>query len=149
MDDNIDEFRTIYGDEMVEYLQMKICEDGLVEEFEKVKKDPRLLLTFGIKYGFYSIVEYWYVYKGIAYDLNTITNYIQCITSDTNDNFVQAESSGGVRTGITLMKMDKYMEARNLCINFLLSLKKYSTCTSKNRNHVYRFNPKYHKVLFG
>lgn len=143
---DINEFHALYGDDAVEYLQSIISKNNLTDEFQRVLNNQTELFNFAIKYGLYPIVHYLYIHKGVHYDLNTITNYVQCLTSDNNENLISAESNG-IHNKLHIVKLDQYTENRNACINFLLTMRKYSTCTTKNKHFLYRFNPKYRQTI--
>lgn len=139
----INEFKEIYGEDMVNEIKMFIEENKLVDEFHIALQNNQELLNFGVKYGIYALVEFLYTRKNTAFNLNTIMDYVNCIASDTSGGVAAVSSSNTVNTRVNICKLDKYTEARNKCINFLLSMKIYSQYTFSNKQYIYRMNPKY------
>lgn len=140
----IEEFSSIFGEQITEDILKFIVEHNLTNEFFNISGNPHLLLKFGVRYGILEIVKFLYIHKNLSYDLNTLLDY--------NPNFRSADDSGGMATsietgsgnqGLKLQVWDKYYEGRQACIKFLVDLKKYSMYTPRGKQHIYTFNRKY------
>ena len=73
----IDDFALLYGKDVCQDIYNFMVKNKIIDDFNKIYYDQNLnkLFMFALHHGILYIVEYLYEYRGIKYDLDTITQY--------------------------------------------------------------------------
>jgi hypothetical protein len=119
-----------------------MIENGLYEEFYGAVGNTDELFRFAVKYELFEMVEFLYVHKTVPYNIDIFDEFYTTIVSEVNSDKVAVETTG-CHTSLQISKIDKYTKNRNMCINYLLNLRKYSIYKYADNKHVYKFNSKY------
>ncbi len=138
----VDSFVMFYGVEKSNNLLTYMRENNIFDEFELCKEDTGKLFIFGIKYGLIDIVKFLYEELYIEYDHDILFGFD--VTLNSRDILptsleigVEYNSNGNTRLNLTTW--DKFTRNRNICINYLIDMKKYSKMRYKNKKFYYKF----------
>ena len=147
----IERFRNYYGDERINEIYGYIVDNELVDKFERIKNNKQELFNFAVKYGIVEIVKFLYERINIEYNLEVITGFNSTLESGKNGSSVSSSNvpitTGSSNDTIHIQVWDKFSKNRNICINYLINMIKYSKQRSSNKKFYYRFNPKYVYLL--
>lgn len=146
-------FTETYGEEACVKVLNYMIDNDIFNEFNKIKENYSDLFYFGIKYGIFEIVKFLYEKVGLEYDYSMIQSFNTVIDSKNNPVLFTAPinavtlTTGSTNTKMNVEVQDKFSNYRNLCINYLIDMKKYSHVRSSNKKFYYKFNKKYVKLL--
>lgn len=148
-------------DKYCEYFSEEELFDDLDKNNLKIENILELnlpdLFEFSLNNGLVNLVEYLYVIEGIGYELNTLLSKNKLnINSDEKNNLnnntnllkITEIYDAGAKSGLTLEYLDNKDNKIQKCIKKLVSLRKYSIMTSKDKKFYYKFNPKYIDKVF-
>ncbi|MCJ7636416.1 MAG: hypothetical protein MUO21_02910 [Nitrososphaeraceae archaeon] len=143
----IENFTEIYGQQCVNEIYDFMIENELLVEFEKIKNSKNDLFEFGVKYGIIEIVRFLYEQINVEYDHNVILGFDTTLNSstETTNSMVTSQpiTTGSSNNKLTIQVLDKFSKNRNICINYLIRMKRYSKQRCSNKKFYYRFNRKY------
>lgn len=158
MNNLVNEFIKKFGkqkyDDIYEYLAENEILDKFTDIISKKNASPDELYVFAIKYGIFEIVYLLYVYKMIPFNFSIINQFYFGKSSD--DEQIQDMLStcvpvsgcdGDIFGGLNGKIEDKYSTNRNICINFMIEMKKYSSMKTKNCAFIYSIQPKHIYVI--
>ncbi len=140
----LNEFRIQYGKELVSMIYEYMEENNILDEFDKIYNDPTKLFHFGVKYGIYEIVEFLYEAKNIEYNYDIILKYRPHLNSSAqilNSGKIPI-STGSNNTKVNLQLWDRFSKYRDICINYLIKMAKYSRVRNEKGKFFYKFNKK-------
>jgi hypothetical protein len=122
-----------------------MLENDIFDEYEKIKNDVIKLFNFSVKYGIYEIVKFLYERKGVEYDI--LADYGAVIKSTNPGPTDMVAMTGSSNTTCNIQVWDKFTRNRNICISYLMNIKKYSKSRRNRKKFYYKFNPKYLNVI--
>jgi hypothetical protein len=142
----IENFTKIYGKRCTDGIYSYMIENDILNEFEKIIDKPTELFNFAVRYGIIEIVRYLYEQQNIEYDHDLILGFNTTLKSDVSTNqstINQPVTTGSSNDSLKLQIIDKFSRNRNICIKYLIDMKRYSSHRCNNKRFYYRFNPKY------
>lgn len=120
-----------------------ICDNGLEEEFNRIKDDLEKLFDFSIKYGILELVKFLYEDINFIYNFNLITKHLYTSEEkDTIQNIIPVMNDVSANVGIKIRIIDKYSSKRESCLIYLNDMKKRSKLIIKDGNFYYKYNKK-------
>ncbi len=139
----VDSFIAFYGPEKAQNIMEYMKENSIFDEFELCKKNTSQLFFFAIKYGILDIVKFLYEELNIEYDHDILFGFDMTLDSSKMlstalETGVESGSSGNTKLNLTTW--DQFSRNRNICINYLIDMKKRSKMRSKNKRFYYKFN---------
>ena len=139
MENILEEFRQTYSAEIYDQLQAYIEREGLMLEFVNCQTLDQLF-KFALKYGILYIIEFLYEHKRVPYNPSILTTYVQTLEPTPQSNMTASVvSDKGAKSGLSVMKMDRYTSARAGCIEYLVRARKWSVYAKKNGAFVYQY----------
>ncbi|ARF10034.1 hypothetical protein Indivirus_9_11 [Indivirus ILV1] len=138
----IDLFISLYGqkkaDEILQYMEKY----EILDEFNNCENIESKLFFFSVKYGIIDIVKFLYEKLNIEYDYDILYRFN--ITLDSNEMIstkllIPLNSSSVEGKMLNLIQSDKFSKNRNLCISYLIDMKKYSRLSFKNKKFYYKY----------
>ena len=141
-----DRFREFYGHDVVDQIYTYLVENEIIDEFNNVKGNNDDLFGFAVRYGIFDIVKFLYERANIEYDHGLILGFDTTLKS-TPSSDTSNMTTGSSNDKVNVEVWDKFTRNRNICVNYLIRMKRYSKQRVSNKTFYYRFNSKYIDVL--
>jgi hypothetical protein len=140
------EFIEIFGNSKYEEIYQFLYQNDLIDQFLSIIDDLNLLFDFSLHYGILSLLQFLYQYKNVSYNYKILEKYVKSINQNINfddPNLIPIISSPNENSRVNYQILDKFSIKRNLCIEYLIYMKKFSKMNYINNNYIYKYNKKY------
>lgn len=122
-------------------------DENIYSKLESVYLDGNynLLFQLAIEYDLDDLVEYLYIFYGTTFEINKLSKQsIGTLAGTQSDNLsASVESSSGGNTNLKLSYWNSSDKNKNIVVQRLTRLIKYSSMTRKGKEFWYSFNPKW------
>lgn len=145
----IEDFIALYGNNVYNGVCDYLIKYDIIDKFYDVYPNKQKLFEFAVHHGIIDIVKYLYEEENVCYDATILSNYDKKLESNNEGGLSASVSTGSSNTSANIQIIDKFTTKRNMCLNYLMRMRKYSKYTFKNGHFMYHYNRKYKRFING